>query len=302
MAEFGVYRARNSEEMLDIAHTATRKIYPAANSLGVITVSGGAGVLISDVAEGLGLAMPEMPPDAQTEAARAGAVLRAAQPGRCHGPGVQRRDAGEDVHRIDGARWRICLGAGILQHDRIVAPLAGDPRAVERGTGGKSRTGSMCFRSSCRRNDATNWKPMAGWCTRTRRARWSRSMRWVVTVPRSPRSRPHRRLSLPAVTLPAVTPSEAEAKRLLAAAGIASAPEAACATADEAVAAAQRFRFPGRDEDPVAGHPAQIGNRRRPAGHRRCRCRPLRLRAAAAIAPGPRPHPRGSRAYWSQSN
>ena len=55
MAEFGVFRARNSEEMLDIAHTATRKIYPARNTLGVITVSGGAGVLISDVAESLGL-------------------------------------------------------------------------------------------------------------------------------------------------------------------------------------------------------------------------------------------------------
>jgi acyl-CoA synthetase (NDP forming) len=65
MREFGVYRARNSEEMLDIAHTATRKIYPVSNSLGVITVSGGAGVLISDVAESLGLAMPEMPLHAQ---------------------------------------------------------------------------------------------------------------------------------------------------------------------------------------------------------------------------------------------
>src|SRR3984893_5672087 len=61
MREFGVFRARNSEEMLDIAHTATRKIYPAKNSLGVITVSGGAGVLMSDVAESVGLPMPEMP-------------------------------------------------------------------------------------------------------------------------------------------------------------------------------------------------------------------------------------------------
>jgi succinyl-CoA synthetase beta subunit len=49
---------------------------------------------------------------------------------------------------------------------------------------------------------------------------------------------------VPAVMLPATTPSEAEAKRLLAAAGIASAPEAACATVDEAVAAAGRFGFP----------------------------------------------------------
>src|ERR1700760_1642946 len=65
MAEFGVVRARNSEEMLDIAHTATRKIYPMNNTLGVITVSGGAGVLISDVAESLGLSMPEMPLPAQ---------------------------------------------------------------------------------------------------------------------------------------------------------------------------------------------------------------------------------------------
>ncbi len=50
--------------------------------------------------------------------------------------------------------------------------------------------------------------------------------------------------TLPMVTLPAVTPSEAEAKQLLAQAGIVSAPEAACATADAAVAAAERFGFP----------------------------------------------------------
>jgi acetate---CoA ligase (ADP-forming) len=50
--------------------------------------------------------------------------------------------------------------------------------------------------------------------------------------------------SVPAVTLPAKNPTEAEAKRLLGAAGIASAPEAECATADEAVAAAERFGYP----------------------------------------------------------
>ena len=38
--EFGVVRARTAEEMLDIAQTATRRIYPARNTLGVITVSG----------------------------------------------------------------------------------------------------------------------------------------------------------------------------------------------------------------------------------------------------------------------
>jgi acyl-CoA synthetase (NDP forming) len=65
LAEFAVVRARTTEELVDIAYAATRRIYPARNTLGVITVSGGAGVLISDVAETLGLAMPPMPAAAQ---------------------------------------------------------------------------------------------------------------------------------------------------------------------------------------------------------------------------------------------
>jgi acyl-CoA synthetase (NDP forming) len=50
--------------------------------------------------------------------------------------------------------------------------------------------------------------------------------------------------AVPPVVLPAATPSEAEAKRLLAAAGIACAPEEACATEETAVAAAERFGYP----------------------------------------------------------
>jgi acetate---CoA ligase (ADP-forming) len=49
---------------------------------------------------------------------------------------------------------------------------------------------------------------------------------------------------VPAVALPVATPSEAEAKRLLAAAGIPAAPERACADAGAAVAAAEAFGYP----------------------------------------------------------
>jgi hypothetical protein len=42
LAEFGVVRARNTEELLDIAYAATKRIYPGRHSLGVVTVSGGA--------------------------------------------------------------------------------------------------------------------------------------------------------------------------------------------------------------------------------------------------------------------
>jgi succinyl-CoA synthetase beta subunit len=46
------------------------------------------------------------------------------------------------------------------------------------------------------------------------------------------------------VTLPHTTPSEADAKRLLASAGIMSAPEQVCTNAKDAVAAAKAFGFP----------------------------------------------------------
>ena len=65
LRELGTLRARSTEEALDIAYAATRRIYPVHNTLGVLTVSGGAGVLISDAAEALGFEMPAMPEAAQ---------------------------------------------------------------------------------------------------------------------------------------------------------------------------------------------------------------------------------------------
>jgi acetate---CoA ligase (ADP-forming) len=63
--ELGVFRARTTEQLLDIVKLATRGIYPVNNTLGVMTVSGGAGVILSDAAEDVGLAMPELPASAQ---------------------------------------------------------------------------------------------------------------------------------------------------------------------------------------------------------------------------------------------
>jgi acyl-CoA synthetase (NDP forming) len=67
MRELGVIRVQTTEQMLDIARLATRGIYPAHNTLGVFTVSGGAGVIISDAAAARDLAMPAMPQAAQNK-------------------------------------------------------------------------------------------------------------------------------------------------------------------------------------------------------------------------------------------
>ncbi|MCL2428746.1 MAG: acetate--CoA ligase family protein, partial [Alphaproteobacteria bacterium] len=67
--------------------------------------------------------------------------------------------------------------------------------------------------------------------------------------------------AVPTVTLPERTPSEAEAKRLLDQAGIASAPERACATAEDAVAAAESFGYPVvlKILSPDIQHKSEIG-------------------------------------------
>jgi acetate---CoA ligase (ADP-forming) len=66
LREFGVVRATTTEHMLDIARLASRGIFPSSKELGVVTVSGGAGVIIADAAHDAGLTLPVMPQDTQT--------------------------------------------------------------------------------------------------------------------------------------------------------------------------------------------------------------------------------------------
>lgn len=59
LSEFGAIRVEHVEEMLDIAYVAARRIYPVDSTLGALTLSGGAGILISDAAEKYGIEMPQ---------------------------------------------------------------------------------------------------------------------------------------------------------------------------------------------------------------------------------------------------
>jgi acyl-CoA synthetase (NDP forming) len=243
MAEFGVVRARNSEEMLDIAHTATRKIYPAGNTLGVITVSGGAGVLISDTADAVGLPMPEMPAETQK-------TLR-------------------DLVPFCAPRNPVDATAQVSNTVELIHTFT---EALVKDGGYSSVLGFFSMTASSRR-----WPGIREQLNKVREAYPGRLYTLSVIVPPDRRAEleedgwvvhedPTRAVTaiaamgqfgaafnapagaapptVPAITLPDSTPSEAEAKRLLAAAGITSAPEQACGSADEAVAAADRFGFP----------------------------------------------------------
>ncbi len=63
--QFGVHRARTTEELIDIAYAARKKVYPAGRALGLVTISGGAGVLMADAASEEGFDVRPMPEDAQ---------------------------------------------------------------------------------------------------------------------------------------------------------------------------------------------------------------------------------------------
>ncbi len=63
----GAYRVRSTEEMLDVAYATKPKIYPMGKNLGIVTISGGGGVLMADAASDVGLKVGAMPKEAQKE-------------------------------------------------------------------------------------------------------------------------------------------------------------------------------------------------------------------------------------------
>ncbi|BBK30156.1 acyl-CoA synthetase (NDP forming) [Stella humosa] len=61
----GVLRVDTTEEMLDVAYACTRRTFPTGRKLGIVTISGGGGVVLADAATAAGLEVPAMPADAQ---------------------------------------------------------------------------------------------------------------------------------------------------------------------------------------------------------------------------------------------
>ena len=243
MAEFGVLRARNSEEMLDIAHTATRRIFPARNTLGVITLSGGAGVLISDVAESVGLPMPEMPQDAQTRLRK---LVSFCAP---RNPVDATAQVGNDTTLLGTFTESLVRDGGytsVLGFFTMVASSRRWPAMrAELDTVRTKYPDRLYVLSLIAQPERVRELEANGWICH------EDPTRAVVAIDAMGRLGASFSAAPPApapgigpVTLPATTPSEAEAKRLLASVGIQSAPEQACASAAEAVTAAERFGFP----------------------------------------------------------
>jgi acyl-CoA synthetase (NDP forming) len=65
--ECGAWRAQTMEELVDIAYACSISVLPHGNRLGVITPSGGIGVIAADECERSGLVLPHLPEKLQAE-------------------------------------------------------------------------------------------------------------------------------------------------------------------------------------------------------------------------------------------
>lgn len=63
--QYGIIRARNEEHMLDIVEVLSCCKLPEGNGIGLLTQSGGAGVLMADRAQEIGLSVPLLQPQTQ---------------------------------------------------------------------------------------------------------------------------------------------------------------------------------------------------------------------------------------------
>lgn len=244
IAECGAIRARNTEEMIDIAHLATQKIYPVCNTLGMITISGGAGVLVSDTAEQLKLDMPLMPEAAQK---RLKALLPFSSPVN---PVDCTAQAFNDMALVgtfteamveEGGYSSVLAfftqaGAAASIAPRLMAELkAVRDRHPDRlyvlsvvadaeRVASYEAAGFTVFEDPTRATVAIDAMGKFG-------AAFAKDQQQAPPP-------------LPAFVLPRRTPDEAEAKRLLGGLGIASAPEQVCTDQDVALAAAVSIGFP----------------------------------------------------------
>jgi acyl-CoA synthetase (NDP forming) len=258
--EFGVVRAATTEQMLDIAYAATKRIYPVGNSLGVITVSGGAGVLISDAADAAGVPMPPLPAASQAHLRSLISFCAPRNPVDCTAQAVNQTELFPqflETTAADGGYGSMMI---FLTQTAGSTTLSPKLRPYMKAAREKfaDRLWVLCGIAPPEKVREYEQDGFLVFEDPTRAvgviAAMGRYGAAFATV--APEE-----IAVPDVALPATTPSEAEGKRILARAGIPAVPEQVCGSAEDAVAAAQSFGYPvvAKILSPDILHKSEIG-------------------------------------------
>lgn len=246
LKQLGVHRAETTEEMLDVVYAATRGIFPETNRFGIVTISGGAGVLMADAAERHGLDVAPMPDDAQ---ARLKAILPFAA---VRNPVDTTAQFFNDMSLVTEFTRTLLAEGG---YGAIAVFVTAIPR--NRDTGGKLKDalakatsdypGRLLVLCMLATPEMTKEYEAAGYlCFEDP----SRAVMAIAALHRFAKSfargagSPPPALPASARPVPWGVINEMEAKALLDSAGIPVAAERLAKTADEAVAAAARLGYP----------------------------------------------------------
>ena len=243
LEDHGAIIVRDPQTMMDFAYVASKRVFPKSHSLGVITVSGGAGIVTSDEAERIGLPMPAMPEASQARLKEILPYASPANPLDCTAQALndpslletfthaalEEGGYGAVLSFLTYVAGSPALCETILEAtrplrqaypDRIIAFCAlGDPEILRR----YDEAGILFFDDPCRAARALDMACRFGAARQ--------------------RARPERPGPL-SVDLPLATPNEAGAQRLLGDAGIPAAPQEAVENVGAAIAAAERIGYP----------------------------------------------------------
>ncbi|WP_255569321.1 acetate--CoA ligase family protein [Neoroseomonas alba] len=241
--ECGALRVSSIEEMLDVAYLCSIAPLPPMESAGVLSVSGGIGVLMADACVEAGLAVPPMSAEVLAE-------IHAVQPmaAGCNPIDTTAQLAGR-LHVIETISQAMMRGADLGAAMFYLAHLGRDMQrfpkiegaflALRRNQPDRTVVAVMTHVDEVRLRLEAEGIPVFEDPTRAVRA--------VAGAARL------RRLQQDAEAVPAIAPAaplgltianEAAAKALIARAGVPVLPEEACATAEAAVAAADRLGYP----------------------------------------------------------
>jgi len=242
LAKYNAYRAYTMDEYFDIGYAFTSGLFPAGNRLGIVTISGGVGILMSDYAANIGLDVARMPAAAQAKIKDVIPFAGTRNPVDVTGQAVNQQEIIEHCLNImieDGEYDVIVVYfAGMTSMEFLLK--TGLTRVRE-----KHPTAAIILAVTM---DEEAWKvfddlnflviPDPTRAVRAAAALMQMGQGYAKADPPAPPS-----LAVP-VTVPAAMPNEVEAKRILAEAGVPVVDERLATTADEAEAAAVEIGFP----------------------------------------------------------
>ena len=271
--QFGAYRARDTDEMLDIAYAASFGVFPKSPRVALVSISGGVGVQMADAAVGFGLDVAPLSESAQNR-------LKAALP--YASPRNPVDITAQAFNRVELIADNLGIVFEEEQHDAVVAfftyvaaadgmvePIRGAIHAARERRPGRALVLSIVAPPDVVRQYEAVGCPVFEDPTRAVRSvaalyRFSRIFAEGAEEVRSERASG----ASGATTIPPRTPSlpegplsEREAKRLLSAAGVPVVDEELAGTADDAARAAAALGFPVAVKLCAAGvlHKTELG-------------------------------------------